>query len=179
MRPDFDFFPLIENLSIYRGMKRGGRAIAVMQAVRTLRSAGLPPAYVDGLQDELLRFVCDEVPESVCDWVYLAFHGQDARATHMKIGVANNVSRRMSAISTSSPLPRLWVYSAPVVGRHLALRIESGLLDHMEGNRTNGEWCAVGEVSESAAEAMAISLAEVAASFTLKPFKFTRLEELG
>jgi len=171
-----DLSALAARFAVYRSRNTARRASGIMGAINQLRRCGLPAAYVDGLQDELLSTFCAEVPPEVMDNVYLAFHGAEVRATHMKIGVAKHVGRRMSELSTGNPLPRLWVFAATLPGRHIALKVEAALLRHMQASRTSGEWSSVGEVSESAAEAIVLSLAEVAAEHTTHPVLFERVE---
>lgn len=171
MGRDFDINALVHNLTNYRARGNAADSVAVMKAIHYLRMSSLPESYVDGVQDELLRMICSRVAR---DYVYLAFHGEGKVASHMKIGVAKNVAKRMSGISTSSPLPRLWVFSAPLIGRKASLRIEKALLEHMSEDRSNGEWVSVGGLSESAAIAVVESLAEVAALVTSQSVKFTR-----
>lgn len=177
MGREIDMMGLVLGLHGYRKRSSAPNCAAkVLQALTILRRTDLPEAYIDGLQDELLQMACQDPPADLADYVYLAFHGEGDRANYMKVGIARNVGRRMTRVTQSSPLPRLWVWSAPFIGRHVARKVEAGLLDHMRASRTNGEWTSVGQISEGAAEAIVHSLAEVAATHTTQQVYFTRTE---
>lgn len=176
MGREIDFGALIRGMGSHRKNVKTRDIVAVMQAMSRLRRSSLPQAYVDGLQDEILQMMCDRVPDEACDFVYLAFHGDGGHASHMKIGMAKDVRKRMSALYTGNPLPRLWVYAARIAGREVAQRIERELLLHMSKWRAEGEWVSVGGVNQASAEAITSSLAEVASLHTTQPVEFEIVE---
>lgn len=147
-----------------------------LKAIGDLRKTSLPECYVDGLHDEIVQFLCIKAPAHPPQYVYLAFHGHDGRASHMKIGVAKDVGNRMAAIYTGCPLPRLWVYRTPFSRKRDALTVERALLAHMSEGRTSGEWVGVGSITDSVAAALVTSLAEVASGLVPHPVEFEFVE---
>lgn len=176
MARDIDYAALAVNLSLRRERVAMKYVHNVMRAIELLRRSGLPEAYVDGIQDEVLEMTCSHRPAWKRDHVYLAFHGQGGRASHMKIGVAADVKKRMAALYTGNPLPRLWVFAAPLSSRMTAGKVEQALLAHMSVDRSSGEWVRVDGLSETAAVCVVESLAEVASMHTSHPVEFERVE---
>lgn len=166
---------VIAGLYEMKQFARPSDAVGVVKAISSLRKTCLPDAYVDALEDELLQMISQPFPAAMTVNVYLSFHGAESRATYMKVGVARNVTARMREIATGNPLPRLWTYSAPFGGRSRAMRIERLLLDHMGADRVKGEWVKVAGLSESAAQSVVESLAEVASAHASQPVAFSRL----
>lgn len=155
---------VVDGLMLMQDCTSVNEAVSVIRAIRELRKTQLPTAYLDGIQDELLAMLGQHYPKRAQVSVYLTFHGSEGRASHLKIGVARNVRKRLASLQTGSPLPRLWTWSAPFNGRQLAFKVESKLLSIMEGNRTSGEWSSVGSITEPAAEKLVESLSDAAAA---------------
>jgi hypothetical protein len=105
---------------------------------------------------------CGDVTDHIRTHVYLAFFGNEGRATYMKIGIAKNVRNRMSGIATGNPLPNLWTYSAPFFTRVKATAVEAALLRHMSPDKVHGEWIHVQGLSARTAAEVVVSLSEVA-----------------
>jgi hypothetical protein len=158
----------------FRRMREGTTNEDLMwidQAHRTLRRSRLPAAYVDGIRAELLQMIgMTKVDET---FVYLAFWGMDGRSEFLKIGVAKDVKRRMGDIHSANPMDRLWTFKMPLDTRGEAMQVESALLRHMAKDRVTGEWIRLSGCSAQACEAIAASLAEVAAAARGRPVDMT------
>lgn len=174
-RPDIDLATLIANLYHMRGEWRPAQVARLCCVVAELRKLPLPPAYVDGLQDELFQLIGQTMPSEETVKVYLAFYGNSERAEFLKIGVAKNVRNRLGAFTTGNPMPNLWTYSAVIGSRSSAMSVESALLTHMAEDKAQGEWISVRGLSEAAALAVAQSLGEVASETRGKPIAFERV----
>lgn len=177
MGREIDIYALMGGFAGMRKATSTRDAILVVQAIQTLRKTKLPDAYVDGVQDELLEMVGQTVPKDMLVHVYLTFHGAEDLATYMKVGVARDVSNRLSTLATGNPLPRLWAFKAPFIDRNYAMRVEAALLRHMNADRVTGEWVRVGGLSRSAADSVVESLAEVAGIACGRDVVFSQFEE--
>lgn len=145
----------------------------VEHAVKALRRIEeLPEAYVLGIRTELLQMLGTVGLDQT--FVYLTFWGMEGRAHFLKIGIAKNVAKRMSDIHGANPMDRLWTYTMIFNTRGEATQVESALLRHMSPDKATGEWVRVAKCSEQACEAIAKSLAELAAQVSGLPVELTK-----
>lgn len=148
---------------------------AIEEAFERMRSAGIPAGVLEPLRlplcDAAVTARSGRVDRTNC---YLAFYGIGDRASFLKIGVAKNVARRISALSTANPMPCLWAYSASLITRPMAMAVESMLLQHLASDKAQGEWINLHGISEQVAEEIVKSLAEVASHGAREPVNFTR-----
>jgi hypothetical protein len=145
----------------------------VLQVIEYMRELPLPPAYIDGIQSEVLWMLGKQKDLDTIS-VYLSFYGHDDRAGYLKIGIAKDVKSRMHGIATGNPVPRLWTYSAPFACKADAAKIEAALLAHMSPEKVHGEWVYMKGISEQASAAVVESLAEVATASNGHPVVFAR-----
>lgn len=177
MKEERDWGSIVVGLESMRGFASPSSAYAVWIAINSIRRAKcFPEAYVDGLADEMFQMLGQKPPRATSASVYLAFHGADDRAAFMKAGVAVDVKKRMRALYTGCPLPRLWTFSADFKSRGQAYKVEAALHRHLSDAGTSGEWFQVHGLSEEAAEMFAESLAEVASIESGMEVKFDRAE---
>lgn len=176
-RPQMSLARLIGEIHAARGKTTSADALAIVKAIQKLRQVRcLPQAYVDGIQDELLRFIDQPLPAGAMTSVYLAFHGIDNRAAFMKAGVAANVRSRMKELYTGNPLPRLWTFTVALPNRNLAYRVEAAIHDHLRHTRTSGEWFQVHGLSHEAAVSFVESLSELVTDIAKRHLTFALAE---
>lgn len=174
---EVDLGPVLDGFKAMRSNFRAGDVARIHQAVETLRELPLPPSYLDGIRDELVQMCTGRGKITYyASCVYLAFYGEGARATYLKIGIAKDVRARLKSHTTSNPIPMLWAYFAGFDARTEATKVESALLNHMKADRIHGEWVSVGEIAQAAATAIVESLAEVASDATGGPVQFEPFE---
>src|ERR1044072_1145144 len=107
--------------------------IALDDAFAMLRSVGVPADFLESMRVQAFWETAKaarpgEIDRTFC---YLGFYGADNRASFMKVGIAKNVGKRLSAIATGNPLPCLWTFQAQFVHKHIARAVEARLLRHM------------------------------------------------
>lgn len=156
-----DFNELTKGM-IRASTQTSGSLVTVYDIAEQMRGLPFPPGYVDTLRDEMLSVLKTGIPAKPT-FVYLAFYGFNDKATHLKIGVAKDVSARMASIRTGNPLQNLWTYTAAYSTRADALQVESALLAHMSADSVHGEWVSVGSIDNHEASAVVESLSDVAA----------------
>jgi hypothetical protein len=154
--------------SLAYGLKRLHESVTndhyetVFGVVELLRRTPLPPGYVTSIQSEMYMLLSHGHKKTKGSNVYLAFYGHDDRATHMKIGVANDIKKRMDTFKTGNPFPNMFTYGAHFHERKEAFTVETALLKHLSASAVHGEWVSVGAISAEAAKKITESLAEVA-----------------
>lgn len=158
---EIDFNEMTRGIIHNRKKYRAGSFVRAAEILDALHELGLPPGYVESIRSDVFKVLKDGHAYAPSN-VYLAFFGLDNKATHLKIGVAKDVKKRMGGIRTGNPLPNLWTYSATYETRRDAFAVESAILAHMAADSVHGEWVSVGSISERAAEAIVESLADVA-----------------
>lgn len=176
MNMEYDFEPIMRGLrNIRQTASKPGTHTIIAGAVESLRALPFPEAYLDGIRDELLMVLKGASRNHPCSThVYLAFYGEE-KASFLKVGIARNVRRRLSGISTGNPLPNLCTFSAPFMTRPKAERIEAALLKHLSVDKVHGEWVSVHGLSREACKSVADSLAEVASEIAGYAVEFNEL----
>ena len=179
MGREMDLGPVLTSLEKMREATRPGDLMQLNSAMAELAKLPIPPAYLNGLRDELssLLFGTKYDYRAYVANVYLAFFGDPGsdRASYLKVGIAKDVFARMLSHSTSNPLTRMWVFAAGFDTRGFAQTVEAGLLKHLDPDRVKGEWVHVHGVAEDAAAVIVESLAEVAADIHGAPVRFKRV----
>lgn len=159
---DIDFNSLAYGLKKLHESANNDHYETIFGVIELLRRTPLPPGYVSNLQSEMYRMLSHGPIKTACSNVYLAFYGAEDMATHMKVGVANDIKKRMDTFKIGNPLPNLWTYGAHIHDRKDAFTVETALLKHMSGNAVHGEWVSVGGLSAEASQQIVESLQEVA-----------------
>lgn len=159
---DIDFNSLAYGLKVLHESANNDHYETVFGVAELLRRMPLPPGYVNNLQNELYMLLSHGPRKTKSSNVYLAFYGHGDKSTHMKIGVANDIKKRMDTFKIGNPLPNMWTYGAHFHDRKEAFIVESALLKHLSADAIHGEWVSVGSISAEAAKKIAESLAEVA-----------------
>lgn len=156
-----DFNQIAKNIVRFTGKYRAGSFLKIYEAMELLRELPFPPGYVDSLRDDALK-VLQAGDSAKPTFVYLAFYGDNNKATHLKVGVAKDVTARLAGIRTGNPLPLLWKFTALYPSRRDAMAVESALLAHLSADSIHGEWVGVGTLSANASVAIVDSLSDVA-----------------
>lgn len=126
------------------GVLRPGDISALYGTMEALRHLPFPPGYLDAIRVQMVDALLGQSRTAQNQLnVYLAFHGGDSGASFMKVGVARQVSARMSALKTGNPLARLWTFSAVLPDRRSAYRLEKAILGHLKDRKAEGEWVEV------------------------------------
>lgn len=159
---EIDFNSLAYGLTQLHKSATNDHYETVFGVIELLRRTPLPPGYVNNIQSEMYRMLSHGPRKTKCSNVYLAFYGYDDKATHMKIGVANDIKKRMDTFKIGNPLPNMFTYGAHFHDRKEAFTVETALLKHLSADAVHGEWVSVGAISAEAAKKITESLAEVA-----------------
>lgn len=159
---DIDFNELAKRIQKHSGRVAPGSIGRVEAAIETLRDLPFAYGYLDSLREEILTALYKRKHKHGCVFVYLAFYGNENKASFLKIGIAANVQSRLRGIKTGNPLPNVFTYAARFETRQEAAAVESALLDNMSPDGVHGEWIDVHGMAYAAVSAVVESLAEVA-----------------
>lgn len=79
----------------------------------------------------------------VCYVYVIGMREGDTVLPYSKIGIAQNIKRRLEGMATSSPFDLFCAYSHACESRKLALDAESVAHKHLDRFRVRGEWFAI------------------------------------
>jgi len=147
---------------------------ALEEAFDKLESVGFPAERLGMMKYELFKSWAGNQSAyfGSIRHCYLAFYGDGGEAKYVKVGISRDPKRRVKDFVTGNPLRVQWAFAAEIEG---AREVELALHDHLRNYNTQGEWFALGGLTEPQVCAFVARMAEVASGVAGSQVVFHRI----